>query len=113
MTDHAADGRPLPPQAQPKEGIVFSLAGLGELEFVQVLHDLTTDRAFRRPLQIQVQEPRGGQPGQLVLAFSPADRPLAVQAMQRLKTILLRHGVQVDDVLFPGDDGFLDHLNQA
>lgn len=87
-----------------RQGITFTLDGLGELDFVQVLRDMTADAAFRRPLQIQVQEPRAGQPGALTLAFEPADRPLALAAMQRLKTVLLRYGVQVDTVRIPGED---------
>ena len=94
-----------PPTGQtPQQGIVFALDGLGELEFVQVLRDVTADAAFRRPLQIQVTEPRAGEPGRLTLAFAPADRPLALTAMQRLKTILLRYGVQVDSVWTPGSE---------
>ncbi|MFC6616567.1 hypothetical protein [Deinococcus radiophilus] len=87
-----------------RQGIVFSLEGLPELEFLQVLRDVTSDPAFRRPLQIQAREPRPGQSAQLTLAFGPTDRELAFSAMQRLKTILLRYGVQVDSVVFPPQD---------
>lgn len=91
--------------ASGRQGIVFALEGLGELDFVRVLRDVTADAAFRRPLQIRVEEPRSGQPGRLTLAFAPADRALAVAATQRLKTILLRYGVQVDTVRIPPQDG--------
>jgi len=37
------------------------------------------------------------------VAFDPAERERAVLAMQRLKTVLLRHGVQVDSVRVPGE----------
>ncbi|GHG00527.1 hypothetical protein GCM10017783_10770 [Deinococcus piscis] len=94
---------PLAPERE-QQGIAFALEGLGELEFVQVLRDVTADPAFRRPLQIQVEEPRTGQPGRLTLAFDPADRALALTATQRLKTILLRYGVQVDSIRIPAED---------
>ncbi|PTA68332.1 hypothetical protein [Deinococcus arcticus] len=84
-------------------GISFVLEGLDELGFMQVLRDVLRDPAFRRPLQVQVQEPRAGAPGRLTLAFAPPDRTLAVAATQRLKTLLLRHGVQVDRVWVPGE----------
>ncbi|WP_221089509.1 hypothetical protein [Deinococcus aquaedulcis] len=83
-------------------GISFVLEGLDELAFTRVLRDVLHDPAFRRPLQVQVQEPRGGAPGRLTLAFAPSDRTLAVAAMQRLKTVLLRYGVQVDSISVPG-----------
>lgn len=86
------------------QGIAFTLEGVDELSFVRVLNDLMHDRAFGRPLQIQAQEPRAGGTAQLILVFSPQDRPAALNAMQRLKTILLRHGVQVDSVHVPGTD---------
>ena len=60
-----------------------------------------------RPLQVQAQEPRSGPGGshsaRLTLAFLPEDRELAVNAMQRLKTLLLRYGVQVDSIVVPGE----------
>ena len=70
-------------------GIVFTLA-------------LMHDPAFRRPLQVQAQEPRPGAAARLTLVFHPEDRALAAAATQRLKTLLLRHEVQVDDVIVPG-----------
>ena len=96
MTDAA---RPEP------QGIAFTLAGVDELTFVRILRDVTADAAFARPLQVQAQEPRPGTPGRLTLVFSPAERTRAVAAMQRLKTVLLRHGVQVDSIHVPGEAG--------
>lgn len=92
---------PLPPGNAP-QGIAFTLGGVDELTFVQILRDLTHDAAFARPLQIQAQEPRPGVPARLTLVFSPGERTRAVAAMQRLKTVLLRYGVQVDAVHVPG-----------
>ncbi|WP_261663186.1 hypothetical protein [Deinococcus sp. Marseille-Q6407] len=100
-----------PTAPAPRQGVVFSLEGMDELAFVQVLHDVTSAAAFRRPLQIQVQEPRAGRPGALTLVFGPQDRALAAAAVQRLKTILLRHGVQIDSIRFPGEDGFSGGLS--
>jgi hypothetical protein len=85
------------------DGIRFALQGVDELTYVRVLRDLMTDPAFARPLQVQAQPPRGGQDGTLTLAFAPGDRALAVAAMQRLKTILLRYDVQIDNVVVPGE----------
>lgn len=84
-----------------RQGIAFTLDGTDDLTFARILRDLMHDDAFRRPLQIQAEEPRPGQPGRLTLVFGPADRALAVTAMQRLKTILLRYGVQVDSIRVP------------
>lgn len=70
--------------------------------FTQILRDLRTDPAFARPLQVQAQPPQPGRSARLTLVFHPADRELAVGAMQRLKTVLLRYGVQVDTVRIPG-----------
>ena len=83
-------------------GIVFTLAGVDELTFTRILRDLMHDPAFRRPLQVQAQEPRPGAAARLTLVFHPADQALAAAATQRLKTRLLRHEVQVDDVIVPG-----------
>lgn len=83
-------------------GIVFTLAGVDELIFTRILRDLMHDPAFRRPLQVQAQEPRPGAAARLTLVFHPEDRALAAAATQRLKTLLLRHEVQVDDVIVPG-----------
>ncbi|MGM9321339.1 hypothetical protein [Deinococcus aquaticus] len=83
-------------------GIAFTLAGVDELTFTRILRDLMRDPVFRRPLQVQAQEPRPGAAARLTLVFHPRDQALAVTAMQRLKTLLLRHEVQVDDVIVPG-----------
>jgi hypothetical protein len=93
------------PSSPPDErlGIAFALAGVDELTFTRILRDLMHDPAFRRPLQVQAQEPRPGHTARLTLAFLPRDRELAVNAMQRLKTLLLRYGVQVDSIVVPGE----------
>ncbi|UQN07358.1 hypothetical protein [Deinococcus sp. QL22] len=91
-------GRP-----EPRLGIAFTLAGVDELTFTRILRDLMHDPAFRRPLQVQAEEPRPGHSARLTLAFFPADRELALNAMQRLKTLLLRYGVQVDSIVVPGE----------
>ncbi|GAA0504257.1 hypothetical protein [Deinococcus depolymerans] len=95
----AASGEPAP------LGIAFTLSGVDELTFTRVLRDLMHDPAFRRPLQVQAQEPRPGVAARLTLVFRPADRELALGAAQRLKTLLLRYDVQVDDVVVPGRSG--------
>ncbi|WP_407568847.1 hypothetical protein [Deinococcus altitudinis] len=95
-------------------GIRFALEGIDEITFHKVLRDLMKDPAFARPLQIQAQPPkppRSQQPGgttdrpeeagALTLVFGPEDRELALSAMQRLKTIMLRYGVQIDSVWTP------------
>lgn len=92
-----------PPPDAP-QGIAFTLDGVDDLTFTRILRDVMRDDAFRRPLQVQAQEPRPGSPARLTLVFRPADRTRAVEAMQRLKTVLLRHGVQVDSVRVPGGD---------
>ncbi|MDB5044796.1 MAG: hypothetical protein JWQ08_846 [Deinococcus sp.] len=94
------------PSGTPGErlGIAFALAGVDELTFTRILRDVMHDPAFRRPLQVQAQEPRPGHSARLTLAFLPADREQAVIAMQRLKTLLLRYGVQVDSIVVPGED---------
>ncbi len=84
-----------------KQGLAFTLSGVDELTFFKILGDVTRDPVFARPLQVAVQEPRGGQPGKLTIAFEEGDRTAAVRAMQRLKTVLLRYGVQVDSVSPP------------
>lgn len=86
---------PLPDDPQ---GIAFTLAGVDEVTFARILRDVLRDAAFGRPLQLQAQEPRPGQDARLTVVFAPAERGRAVAAMQRLKTILLRYGVQVDAV---------------
>ena len=86
------------------QGIAFTLEGVDELAFARILHDLLQDGAFKKPLQVQAQEPRGAEPARLTLVFDPDERARALNAMQRLKTILLRHGVQVDSVRVPGTD---------
>ncbi|WP_309570163.1 hypothetical protein [Deinococcus sp.] len=85
------------------QGIAFTLDGVDELGFARILNDLMHDAAFGRPLQVQAQEPRTGQPARLTLVFLPEHRQTAVDAMQRLKTILLRHQVQVDSIHVPGE----------
>lgn len=85
--------------SEPPQGIAFTLDGIDDLTFAQILRDLLHDDAFKKPLQVQAQEPRGEVPGRLTLVFTPAERARAVTAMQRLKTILLRYGVQVDSVV--------------
>ncbi|MVN85260.1 hypothetical protein GO986_00550 [Deinococcus sp. HMF7620] len=82
-------------------GITFVLEGLDDLGFTRVLRDLLHDPAFARPLQVQAQEPRAGVPGRLTLVFDPSERERGLNAMQRLKTVLLRYGVQVDSVSVP------------
>ncbi len=84
-------------------GVQFTLPDLGALEFIRVLRDLMQDPAFARPLKVQAVEPRPGVAGQLTLAFLPADRERAGKAAQRLKTILLRYGAQVDQIRLPGE----------
>lgn len=98
------------------DGIRFALEGVGEITFAKVLRDLMKDPAFARPLQVQAEPPRpqphGSQPPEnvtgaalsgatLTLVFGPEDRDAALNAMQRLKTILLRYGVQIDSVWTP------------
>ena len=90
-------------QGEPVQGIAFTLDGVDELTFARILRDVMQDAAFRRPLQIQAQEPRPGQAARLVIAFEAAEQERALAAMQRLKTVLLRHGVQVDSVRVPGE----------
>ena len=83
-------------------GIRFALEGIDEITFAKVLRDVMHDTAFARPLQIQ------GQPSEdaaLTLVFDEADRAQAIAAMQRLKTIMLRYGVQIDSIRLPGDEG--------
>ena len=93
----------LPRMTSPRQGIAFTLDGVDELTFTRILRDVMTDAAFARPLQVQAQEPRPGSSARLTLAFLPQDRDAAVQAMQRLKTVLLRYGVQIDSVHVPGE----------
>ena len=83
-----------------KQGIAFSLEGVDEPTFMRVLRDLTRDAAFAKPLQVQAQPPRNGAAGRLTIAFEERDRTKAVAAMQRLKTIILRYGVQVDSIAY-------------
>ena len=85
----------------PRQGIAFTLDGVDELTFTRILRDVLHDPAFRRPLQIQAQEPRRAAPARLTVVFAPEDRTRAIDAMQRLKTLLLRYGVQVDSVRVP------------
>lgn len=91
----------LPDPAAP-QGIAFTLDGVDELQFARILNDVMHDPAFGRPLQVQAQEPRPGAPARVTLVFRTVDADRALDAMQRLKTVLLRHGVQVDSVHVPG-----------
>ncbi|MCP2015408.1 hypothetical protein L1280_002570 [Deinococcus sp. HSC-46F16] len=102
MTDSPTPGTL---QDGPVQGIAFTLGGVDELTFARILRDVTRDAAFARPLAVQAQEPRPGQEARLTLVFMPGERTRAVAAMQRLKTVLLRHGVQVDSVRVPGEGG--------
>ncbi|MBB5234586.1 hypothetical protein [Deinococcus budaensis] len=95
MTDAAPASAP--------QGIAFTLDGVDELTFARILRDVLHDAAFARPLQVQAQEPRPGHPARLTLVFAPQERARAVGAMQRLKTLLLRYGVQVDSVQVPAE----------
>ncbi|WP_339096640.1 hypothetical protein WDJ50_04550 [Deinococcus sp. VB142] len=90
-------------QGGPVQGIAFTLDGVDDLTFARILRDVMQDAAFRRPLQIQAQEPRSGQAARLVIAFEATEKERALTAMQRLKTVLLRYGVQVDSVRVPGE----------
>ncbi|GGJ73349.1 hypothetical protein [Deinococcus aquiradiocola] len=85
------------------QGIRFALEGIDEITFHRVLRDLMTDPAFARPLQVQATPPRPRQDevAALTLVFGAQDRLLAVAAMQRLKTILLRYDVQIDSIWTP------------
>ncbi|GGL74034.1 hypothetical protein GCM10010840_10170 [Deinococcus aerolatus] len=87
------------------QGIAFTLDGVDELTFARILRDVMHDATFGRPLQIQAQEPRPGLSARLTVAFRQQDRTRAVAAMQRLKTLLLRYGVQVDSVKVPEGGG--------
>ncbi|TSA83858.1 hypothetical protein FNU79_11575 [Deinococcus detaillensis] len=82
-------------------GIQFTLEDMDEMRFARVLRDITQDPAFAVPLQVRVLEPRSGIDGQVTLAFLPQDREKASAAVQRLKTILLRYGAQVDHIRMP------------
>lgn len=92
------------PESGALQGIAFTLDGVDELGFARILNDVMHDAAFGRPLQVQAQEPRPLQPARLTLVFRPEHRQVALDAMQRLKTILLRHSVQVDSIHGPGQD---------
>ncbi|MFC3835424.1 MULTISPECIES: hypothetical protein [Deinococcus] len=92
------------PDSSAPQGIAFTLDGVDDLGFARILNDVMHDAAFGRPLQIQAQEPRTGSAARLTVVFQPEHRQVAVDAMQRLKTILLRHGVQVDSISVPGRD---------
>ncbi|GGK97709.1 hypothetical protein [Deinococcus radiotolerans] len=87
---------------QDVQGVAFTLDGVDDLTFTRILRDVLRDPIFARPLQVQAQEPRAGQPARLIVAFRPEDRERAISATQRLKTVLLRFGVQVDSIHVPG-----------
>jgi hypothetical protein len=89
-------------------GIRFALEGIDEITFYKVLRDLMKDPAFAAPLQVLAQPPKPpaavstpSEPASLTLVFGTAEHPLAVAAMQRLKTIMLRYDVQIDSVWTP------------
>ncbi len=84
-------------------GIQFTLQDMDGLTFTRVIRDIMQDQAFAVPLQVRVMEPRPGVDGQVTLAFLPPDRERASKAVQRLKTILLRYGAQVDHIRMPGE----------
>lgn len=86
-----------------RQGISFTLDGVDEITFAKILRDVMNDDAFKKPLQVQAQEPRPGQSARLTLAFYSEGRTQAVEAMQRLKTLLLRYEVQVDSVVVPSE----------
>lgn len=101
-----SDQTPAPYHQVPEQevlGIQFTLQDMDEIRFARVLRDIMHDQAFAVPLQVQVLEPRSGVDGQVTLAFLPKDREKASQAVQRLKTILLRYGAQVDHIRMPGE----------
>ncbi|AFZ66602.1 hypothetical protein [Deinococcus peraridilitoris] len=81
-----------------KQGIRFAIDGVDELTFFKVLRDVVQDPLFAKPLQVLAQAPKGEAPGRVTIAFDQQDRTQAVNATQRLKTIMLRYGVQVDSV---------------
>jgi len=80
------------------QGIAFALEGVDEVTFMRILRDVMRDATFAKPLQVQALPPRGLEAARLTLAFQEDDRTRAVAAMQRLKTILLRYGIQIDSV---------------
>ena len=82
----------------PRQGISFTLEGVDELTYMKVLRDVTRDATFSKPLQIQAHPPAPGDDGRITIAFEPQDRDRAFAATQRLKTIILRYGVQIDSV---------------
>jgi len=94
---------PSVPGGAAPSGIRFALEGIDEITFHKVLRDLMKDPAFAKPLQVQAQPPRplSDDPAALTLVFAPEDRERAVSAMQRLKTIMLRYGVQIDSIWTP------------
>lgn len=76
-------------------GICFTLEDISAPDFQALLTDIRAKRAFAPPLSIQV---RPGAIAQLTIAFAPTERARAVAAAQRLKTLMLRYGVQVDNI---------------
>lgn len=76
-------------------GICFTLEDISAPDFQALLTDIRAERAFAPPLSIQV---RPGAIAQLTIAFAPTERARAVAAAQRLKTLMLRYGVQVDNI---------------
>lgn len=86
-------------------GVRFVLDGVDEITFVRILNDLMHDVVFAKPLQVQIQAPHGGEPGEVTIAFHPELRTRALQAVQRFKGIMLDHGVQVDSYSVPAGPG--------
>jgi hypothetical protein len=87
-------------------GIRFALEGIDEITFYKVLRDLMKDPAFSPPLQVIAQPPSAPatqniQVASLTLVFGPEANDLALAAMQRLKTIMLRYDVQIDSIWTP------------
>ncbi len=83
-------------------GVRFVLEGVDEITFVRILNALMHDASFAKPLQVQIQAPHHGEPGVLTIAFHEDLRSRAMLAVQRLKGIMLDHGVQIDSFGVPG-----------
>lgn len=79
-------------------GIAFTIEGVDEMTFVKILNDLMHEDVFKKPLKVQASEPREGQAAGLLLTFPPDHKEIGHQAVQRLKTLLLRYGIQIDSV---------------
>lgn len=79
-------------------GVAFTLEGVDEITFVKILNDIMHEDVFKRPLSVQASEPQEGSPAALLLTFPPAHEEQGNQAVQRLKTVLLRYNIQIDSV---------------